>query len=536
MAKNKSLCVVFTAIVIVLICVLSAPQTNAEQVERYGFSLLQNDMQRTAYNSIAAGIAALESEIIIPISGITSSEQFLDIKIAAGMVCKDYPEYYWYHGEFSLNSNGQQVTFFPAAYTIEGQTVTAGSAVLVAAQAKVNAAVREALKNISRTSSDYEISLAVHDYIVNHISYAMVGDHQTAYGALGAGKAVCAGYARAYQLIMNAAGISCWYVEGQSYDPNGQLVAHAWNVSWLDGKCYYSDTTWDDQGTELFHEFMNVSLEDISSSHFTSDQIPQSCNHSDYTFFRRNNTQGVCDIQTVKTIDEVAQCFQLKRLTNGEAEYYCTIHYHGDDFSTWLNNNIAAIAQNLGFTGSLRYSVIELYREHHVTIVGTVSQSSSEETEPQTEPGTEPPTEPSTEPATEQPTELSTQPPTENYEQTVPTTRAPESSEPDPTVITTFPPDTQVPVQTEIVSGGAFSETTDPSTLPQDTGNDCTTALSNPSSPGNVQESSASGNNLPEKELNSGNGEVKTVVFLCVFAVAAIAVVVVMILKKKKIV
>lgn len=490
----------------VFLIAMLVPGTHAEEADRYGYSQLKNENQRVAYQAIAAGIGALDVEIVINIAGVTNENPagFEDIQFAEQMVAKDYPEYFWYHERYSLQSDGNQVKFLPEAYSVNGQQVSAGSSQLAAAQAQVDAAVADVLSKIPANPSDYEIAHTIHDYVVEKVEYVQVGDHQTAYGALGCGKAVCAGYARAYQLLMNKAGISCWYVTGQSYAPDGSLVGHAWNLVWLDGKCYYSDATWDDQGSELFHEYLNMSLEEISQTHFTNDPLPAPCGHDTYTFFRMNDGNGVCDIRDHKTAEEVAGCFVLKSQTGTEATYYCTIHYHGDDFSNWLQSNVGTIAQKLGYVGGYGYQIIELGHEHHVTLTGQVSGSStpSQPTEPA--PGTQP-TEP--EPST-QPTEAPTQP-TTGTQPSEPPVQPTVSTQ--PTDAPTQPPVQTEPVQTPTQSGDA-TESTDgtteatqetPSTEPvetqEDTGETGDTGTGEPEG-GNQDDQPSGSTDHPEME------------------------------------
>ena len=59
----------------------------------------------------------------------------------------------------------------------------------------------------------------------------------TSYGLFTEGNAVCQGYALAFKVLMNRAGVPCCYVNG---------VGHAWNGVQLDGTWYYVDVTWDD--------------------------------------------------------------------------------------------------------------------------------------------------------------------------------------------------------------------------------------------------------------------------------------------------
>ncbi len=73
---------------------------------------------------------------------------------------------------------------------------------------------------------------------------------------------VCDGYARAYKLLMNAAGISCERVHG--VPTAKEDVAHAWNIFRLNDKdddpnndrYYYVDVTWDAK-SGIYTNFMN---------------------------------------------------------------------------------------------------------------------------------------------------------------------------------------------------------------------------------------------------------------------------------------
>ena len=96
--------------------------------------------------------------------------------------------------------------------------------------------------------SDYEIAKALHDYLALNNEYDMryySGNiptiSYTAYGALVNRTSVCAGYALAYQHLMEDAGIPCEYVTGMT--TNGY---HAWNIIHIGGEWYHVDATWDD--------------------------------------------------------------------------------------------------------------------------------------------------------------------------------------------------------------------------------------------------------------------------------------------------
>ena len=62
-----------------------------------------------------------------------------------------------------------------------------------------------------------------------------------AYGALVEGSAICEGYAKAFKLLCNRAGIACEIVGGTV---NGE--AHMWNYVQIGGDYYLVDATFDD--------------------------------------------------------------------------------------------------------------------------------------------------------------------------------------------------------------------------------------------------------------------------------------------------
>ena len=525
MRKTSILIVIALIAILISAAFPMANPVSADNIDRYGYSLLTNDKQKAAYEAIADGISKLTTEIKFSCEGITPE----DVEAAGAMIVRDYPEYFWYDGAAQISVTGKDVIFSTSEYKVDGQTVTADSAALITAKNQLEAAINKAVAKLPSNPSQYEIAHTFHDYVVNNVTYEKTGDHQTAYGALVTGKAVCTGYARAFQLLMNKAGIRCWYVGGDSYDPEGNLVPHSWNLYWLDGKCYYSDATWDDQGDELFHEYLNMSLEEISKTHFTEDILPASCNHNDYTFFIKNDGKGVCDIRDHKNAKEAAKCFEIKTQKGDRVEYYCTIHYHEDDFVDWINNNAGAIVQELGFKSVDSINIIELGHEHHVTITGQL-KAAPKPTEPTP---TTKPTEPvpTTKPTEPTPTTKPTEPvPTTKPTEPTPTTKP---TEPVPTTKPTDPVPTTKPTESTATTGSTTPS--DPSDPTQQTTSQVTTEPTSPAvtvKPSATTGTTLSGQTNTDTKIDSG----KTVIIIaaCVAAVAGIGVAVYFFVIKKK--
>ena len=124
-------------------------------------------------------------------------------------------------------------------------------------EAQLQAKIDQIVAGIpSSAATDVSRALYLHDYIVRNVAYEMVGDHQTAYGALLDGKAVCAGYADAYLQLLTAVGIQARTITGTADNGSGDPQPHAWTMLNLDGKCLFTDVTWDDPkkcpGLDLF--------------------------------------------------------------------------------------------------------------------------------------------------------------------------------------------------------------------------------------------------------------------------------------------
>ncbi len=107
---------------------------------------------------------------------------------------------------------------------------------------------------ISSEDSDLEKIKKAHDFIISNTDYFSSKNDKEAYsshvpyGVLHHGKAVCEGYAKTLQLILNKLEIRNIAVEGMdkltaTTDPN---VLHMWNKVYLDGNWYNVDPTWSD--------------------------------------------------------------------------------------------------------------------------------------------------------------------------------------------------------------------------------------------------------------------------------------------------
>ena len=104
-------------------------------------------------------------------------------------------------------------------------------------------------ETVTPEMSQREQAEALYAYLTEHVRYdfryygapgEMPYDSITAYGALHNNLAICGGYAQAFQLLLEQAGIPCVTVSGKLGSEN-----HMWDLAQIDGQWLYFDPTSD---------------------------------------------------------------------------------------------------------------------------------------------------------------------------------------------------------------------------------------------------------------------------------------------------
>ena len=112
---------------------------------------------------------------------------------------------------------------------------------------ELNLMANEVIKHVDPSWSDFDKTLYIHDWILDHVTYdeeeAEVGwshpSSRSAQGVLETGMAVCDGYAELFKYLANKLGMECHWV-------SSDILNHSWNIIKVDGSWYYVDCTWDD--------------------------------------------------------------------------------------------------------------------------------------------------------------------------------------------------------------------------------------------------------------------------------------------------
>ncbi len=266
-------CIVLIILLISIIFAPCVPTVSAATVSitRYGKSqidkLPNSAALHFAYNQLVNGCATPEAGEKISLEHKTYKITKDELKTVVNLFYTDYPEYFWMtNGYTSYSYPGSDLVtdIQPKYVSFGGKTMTGSTQ--VQAKAELDKKLDELTKGLDG-KSQYEKSLILHDRLAATTSYVSNDLDQTAYGALVKGVAVCAGYTKAYQLLLQKVGITSWYVSGDSKEPdeNGS-TSHAWNLVNIDGEWYYTDVTWDDKDT-LYYYYLNLTAARMHEDH-----------------------------------------------------------------------------------------------------------------------------------------------------------------------------------------------------------------------------------------------------------------------------
>ena len=338
-----------------------------------------SEEHRIAYRLIEEGIAGLSPRI--ELEGIVQINYKQLVKILRA-VCVDHPQYFWFleTGSFSHEdvSDGGYVRSFDPTYILNGKTVAVGSQELADAMYAFHTKVQQIISGIPvNLTTEYEIALYLHDYLAETVTYTLEGEHPSAYAALVLGEAACYGYSKAYQCLLNAAGIRARTLTGDSPDENGNLVGHAWNQIWLDGDCYYVDVTWDDFEEVTVHGCFAVSLEAISKDHFAGEEftLPE-CTHECIDYYALSQGPGTACAGSSTTAQEIAACFRMDPF-QADATFVCEVRYTGGNFLSWFDRISPELGTLLGLSRKATLYYYTMDDVYHLSIVDTAYTQSA---------------------------------------------------------------------------------------------------------------------------------------------------------------
>ncbi len=239
-----------------------------------GYEGLSNSSERLCYNLIKSQCNKISDEIYksnlytintVKVSG--SELSTTQIKKILYAIQNDNPDIFWISNtfEYYYSRNSTFIKLYSAFSKQEQQK----------AVEKLNNKVSEIISCIPKNSDEYETELFLHDYIIKNCTYEKDSSNLqskpkvfNSYGCLVEGNAVCEGFSKSMQLLMNCVGIKCQLIMGAR-----ESEPHMWNVANINGDWYHVDVTWDGAGSFRKYDYFNVTDEVIKKDHKIYDEL-----------------------------------------------------------------------------------------------------------------------------------------------------------------------------------------------------------------------------------------------------------------------
>lgn len=259
----------------------STKMRNPDSVRLFAFEQL-NESEKDFYTKLCNAVSSFEKTITEIPEWLTDKA----LEKIRNYVITDHPEFFWYKGKYAFYSDSatNKITKIELKYCMSKEEAE-----------RRKSAIAENLsafeKGISDNLADYDVAKTIYSNIISLVDYDSLtleksskdadddepDDLRSIYGVFVNRKAVCAGYAKATQYLMNKYGIECTLVTGTSKKDE----CHAWNLIKLEGDYYYIDTTWDDHSntdsekhvsSDVSYNYFCVTTEELLKDH-TPDEL-----------------------------------------------------------------------------------------------------------------------------------------------------------------------------------------------------------------------------------------------------------------------
>ena len=319
-------------------------ETDENGYQEYYFNLLE-DTEKRIYREMLDGIRKREDNFYL-----ATSEETVINKVYHALL-KDHPELFWVHNRqevYTTSYQGSDYCEFSPGYTYTDQEVSE-------IQQSMQYAVQEVSALIPQGADTYEKVRVVYTYLIDLADYGSSDDDQNIAGVFWRKQAVCAGYARAVQYLLEQLDIFCIYVEGDTRDSD---EGHAWDIVQIDGAYYYVDATNGDQPRFLegdavqlaehktiIYDYLCPFPQEYEQVYTASDEFPvPECTATDKNFYVLN--QACFDSYDYQKLYD----FCCMRLDNGAVVVRFKF-WDQDDFDTaysqWLQGSGGEYIQNI---------------------------------------------------------------------------------------------------------------------------------------------------------------------------------------------
>ena len=297
-------------------------------VMRYAGTTLSGK-EREAYDKLLMGVLAHADRIDIKSCGLDLDK----LKLVYSCVRNDYPELFWISNNCDVYTTGNLITDCLPKYLYDMDSVKMMSDNITEVRDRIGARIKEL--------DNYDKIMYIFDYIIDNTTYDNAsfasfqnGDENqdlelscNIYGTLFKQKALCEGYAKTFQYLVNAFGINSIYVTGVSKNQG-----HAWNYVYYAGNWYGMDITWCDpqgDGNRKSYAYCMVDFDTLAAGHSVDlpYDLPE-CKGGEYNYYIHNAYE--LSVFSVETLSEMF--LRAFKQGNDFIEFHCTSKAVYDDF------------------------------------------------------------------------------------------------------------------------------------------------------------------------------------------------------------
>lgn len=226
------------------------------------------------------------------------------IGLCLSLLANDCPEIFWLSRRYSYWYEGNDTVVQLYAYVSGNRCERLLN--------QVKEVVDGVIESLPPGLTELQREQQIYQWLAAHCTYdktvEQVSDNWRSYAAVGSllgGKAVCEGYARALQLLLSQAGVTCRSVTGTA-----EGGGHMWNMVKLGDDWVYVDLTWDDSGDEgplyryfnlpdsillqthtLSPEYTLLSTEELDENDGLLNAPVPACETDTYTYYRNFGIQ-----------------------------------------------------------------------------------------------------------------------------------------------------------------------------------------------------------------------------------------------------
>ena len=322
--------------------------------QEYYFHLL-TDEEKRVYREMLEGIRRRQEEFYLSVSDEDT------INRVYHALLKDHSELFWVQNREQVYTTSYPDTDyckFSPGYSYTEEEI-----------GEIQTAADQAWQDVSlmaaETTDTYEIVKDVYTYLIDNTEYVSSEDDQNIAGTFWKKKAVCAGYARAAQYLLEKLNIPVIYVEGSTISSS---EGHAWDIVEIDGQYYYMDPTNGDQPQFLegdavqlaehktiIYDYLCPFPEEYEQIYTASDEfeVPQ-CTATDKNFYVMN--QACFDTYDYQAVYSLCRL----RLDNGAAVIrfkFSSQEAFDQAYQEWI--------QNSGIEAAARY-YLEIYGKNTI--------------------------------------------------------------------------------------------------------------------------------------------------------------------------